>query len=110
MSVLSVMPITILPEHELLKDRYWRGLLFLFSTHAKLQKYFNTKFFDLETGDVDTETLKNISRPWSNSERFMLDLALHMYNEDNEVNLSDMDYLDTTNKELALSAIRYRFG
>lgn len=100
----------ITTDHELLTDRYWRGILLIFSRHSKLRSFLNTKYFDLDGGSVKVEELKKVSRPWSNSERFMLHLALHLFNERNKVNLSDMDMLDPSNKQLALDAIRYRFA
>jgi hypothetical protein len=107
---MTAVAIQITGDHNLFSDRHWRGLLYLFGSNPKLKQYFNTHFFDLDAGTVRTIELKRISRPWSNSERFMLNLALHLFNENNKVNLSDMDYLDRSNKELALSAIRLRFG
>lgn len=98
-----------LPEH-LLNDRYWRGTLYLFINNSKLKQYFIPTFFDLEEGIVEAEKLKKKSNPWSQSEKFMLRLALHLFNERHAVNLSDMDYLDTRNKALAMEAIRLRFG
>jgi hypothetical protein len=99
-----------LSDHELFKDQYWRGLLFLFQSHPKLKKYLQEPYVDIESGVINTFPLKKLSLTWSNSERFMLDLALHLFNDENEVNLSDMDYLDRNNKELAMRAIRLRFG
>jgi hypothetical protein len=107
---MSAVAIQITQDHDLFSDRYWRGLLYLFGSNPKLQQYFTTYFFDLEAGVVRTLELKKRSRSWSNSERFLLDLACHLYNENHKVNLSDMDLLDQSNKELALSAIRLRFG
>lgn len=98
-----------IPEH-LLKDRYWRGLFYLFVNHPKLQQYFTTQYIDLEEGIIKAAALKKIAAPWSQSERFMLSLALHLYNEDHKVNLHDMDYLDVKNKGLVMEAIRLRFG
>ncbi|WP_268874254.1 hypothetical protein [Sutcliffiella cohnii] len=39
----------------------------------------------------------------------MLKLALHLFNERNKVNLGDMDYLDDSNKKLAIEAIKLRY-
>ena len=51
-----------------------------------------------------------ITKPWSSEEKFMLALALHLFNENNKLpNLSDMDLLDSVNKEIALKAIIYRY-
>lgn len=90
-------------------DRYWKGLIHLFKSHYKLQDYFTTKYFDLDSGSIKVVALKRAAGPWSQSEKFMLDLALHLYNDRNKVNLSDMDYLDDYNRKLAMEAITLRF-
>lgn len=94
---------------ELQQDRNWRGTLHIFLNCPKLQRYVATHI-DFDTCDIKAEGLKRISRPWSNSERFMLSLALHLYNESYKVNLSDMDYLDSNNLQIALKAIQMRFA
>lgn len=99
----------IIPQH-LLKDRYWKGLIHIFQMHGKLQRYFTSEYFDLDTRTVHAEKLKRVSAPWSQSEKFMLQLALHMYNERHKVNLSDLDYLDPNNKQIAYKAIQLRYG
>lgn len=98
-----------IPTH-LMKDRYWSGMLHLFLNHPKLQRCLTTQYFDIEEGSIKAAALKNLAKPWAESEKFMLDLALHMYNEQNKVNLSEMDYLDPINKTLAFEALRLRYG
>ncbi|WP_409341045.1 hypothetical protein [Paenibacillus sp. MBLB4367] len=98
-----------IPAH-LLKDRYWRGTLHLFTKHDKLQRCMTSQYFDFDEGEIRTTGLRQLTKPWSQSERFMLELALHLFNERHLVNLHIMDYLDTRNKELAFEAIRLRFG
>lgn len=95
---------------ELMQDRYWRGTLHLFSKQSKLQQYFTTKYFDVVECTIDFSGLKQISKTWSPSEKFMLSLALHMYNDYNKVNMSDMDSLDPFNKRLVFEALELRFG
>ncbi|EOR24994.1 hypothetical protein A499_06320 [Niallia nealsonii AAU1] len=90
-------------------DRYWKGVLHLFGNHSKLKSVFTTQYFDIENGVIKVASLKRAAGPWSQSERFMLNLALHLYNESNKVNLSDMDYLDDYNKKIAMEAITLRF-
>lgn len=100
-----------IPAHLVLQDRYWRGTLHLFSKHDRLNGYLNSKFFDFEEETIDFAALKRAARPWSESEKFMLNLALHLFNQQTkQVNLSDMDYLDSMNKRLALEAISLRFN
>ncbi|QVY60966.1 DUF6075 family protein [Cytobacillus gottheilii] len=90
-------------------DRYWRAVIYLFKNNVKLQSVFTTKYFDLEEGTIKITALKRNAAPWSSSEKFMLNLALHLFNQNNKVNLSDMDLLDDNNKKLAMEAIRLRF-
>jgi hypothetical protein len=100
---------TGIPSH-LWQDRYWRGTLHLFVEQPKLRTLFNSRYFDLENGDIQTEAMKRATRPWSPSERFLLNLALHLFNERHKLNLSDIDLLDHNNKQLALKAIQLRFS
>ncbi|SMQ75786.1 hypothetical protein SAMN05444673_2544 [Bacillus sp. OV166] len=90
-------------------DRYWKGVIHLFQNSSKLKSLFTTKYFDLENGSIKITALKRAAAPWSQSEKFMLNLALHLYNDSNKVNLSEMDYLDDYNKKLAMEAITLRF-
>jgi hypothetical protein len=94
----------------LLRDRYWASLIHLFQNHYCLKSAFTTKYFDLETETIKTQVLKKNSSVWSHSEKIMLSLALHLFNERNKFNLSDLDYLDDNNRKLAYEAIRIRFG
>ncbi|AIQ63888.1 hypothetical protein PSTEL_13145 [Paenibacillus stellifer] len=99
-----------IPPH-LSKDRYWCGTLHLFMQHSLLHRYFTPKYFDFEEETIDSAALKRLSRPWSQSEKFMLNLALHLFNENlAKVNLSDMDFLDGTNKQLVIEALQLRFN
>jgi hypothetical protein len=91
------------------QDRYWKGVIHLFQNNSKLKSVFTSKYFDLESGLIKIAALKKVAAPWSQSEKFMLNLALHLYNERNKVNLSDMDYLDDSNRKLAMEAITLRF-
>lgn len=98
-----------IPSH-LAKDRYWAPLLLLFTKHPKLQRY--AQYIDLDELTVNAYTLMQIAKPWSTSEKFMFYLALHLFSEINaqhELNLSDMDRLDSKNRELAFKALQLRF-
>ncbi|MGE6260907.1 hypothetical protein ACQKCU_24025 [Heyndrickxia sporothermodurans] len=97
-----------IPSH-LYQDRYWKPILHLFRNNAKLKSVFTTKYFDLEDEVIKVASLKRTIAPWSQSEKFLVNLALHLYNENNKVNLSDMDYLDDYNKKLVMEAITLRF-
>lgn len=91
------------------KDRYWASLIHLFKNHYRLNDCFTTKFFDMSDETIKIQSLKRHAAPWSNSEKIMLNLALHLFNERNKFNLSDLDYLDGNNKKLAMEAIKIRF-
>lgn len=93
----------------LMQNRHWASVIYLFSNQSKLNMVFNTKYFDLEDGVINISALKRNAAPWSNSEKVMLRLALHLYNEQHKFNLSDLDYLDDCNKKLAFDAIKIRF-
>lgn len=99
---------TAIPQH-LLQSRHWRSMIYLFQDHPKLQRYFTTKYFDLNAERVKVQALKKEAKPWSDSERFMLNLALHLFNGSNKVDLSQMDYLDQNNTRMALKAIELRY-
>lgn len=97
-----------IPAH-LYNDRYWSALIHLFSNQSKLKTVFTTKYFDVLAEEIKVQSLKRNAAPWSTSEKIMLNLALHLFNERNKFNLSDLDYLDDNNKELALQAMKIRF-
>lgn len=94
----------------LLNDRYWRGTIYLFQNHYRLKEYFTTKYFNFDEETIKFAALKKAFSPFSNSEKIMLNLALHLFNEKNKFNLSDLDYLDGTNKKLAFEAMIKRFN
>lgn len=90
-------------------DRNWIALLHIFKNHGKLSSLLTTRYFNVNNGIVHINKLREVSKPWSDSEKFMLDLALHLFNQRNKVNLSGMDHLDSYNTNLAIEAIRIRF-
>lgn len=94
-----------------MRSRYWRPVLYLFTEHPKLATVFTDRYFDLEQEIISTRKLKTTSKGWSESEKFMLALALHLYNPVHKLpqGLSDMDYLDSTNTELAFHALSLRY-
>lgn len=105
---MDTQPVTIPPE--LMKKRRWRGTIFLFSKHPKLQQYFTNEYFDLASRSIETTKLRSIAKPWSESEKFALNLALHLNGITSNVDLSNMDYLDSSNKQLAFEALRLRYS
>ena len=90
-------------------DRHWMALLHIFKNNGKLSSLLTTKYFNLDDRIIHIRKLREVSKPWSESEKFMLDLALHLFNQRNKVNLSGMDHLDFYNMNLAIEAIRIRF-
>ncbi|MDK8193744.1 hypothetical protein QP794_27040 [Paenibacillus sp. UMB7766-LJ446] len=99
-----------IPQH-LYQDKYWRSTLYLFMNQPSLRRCLTTKYFDLEGGIIESAALKRLSKPWSLAEKFMLNLALHLFNANlAKVNLADMDYLDSNNLALVHEALKIRFG
>ncbi|BFH10670.1 hypothetical protein WJ0W_005781 [Paenibacillus melissococcoides] len=92
----------------LLRDPYWGSMLHIFINHYKLNRY-TAKYIDFTNESININGLRTASRPWSSSEKFMLKLGLHLFNERNKVNLSDMDCLDDNNRKIAMQAIAIRF-
>lgn len=93
---------------ELLQDRYWKGLIYIFRNHEKLKQFLTPEFIDFDEMTVHSDKLKKASKSWGTSDKFMLSLALHLYNGRNKVDLSGADRLDDKNTEIALKAIRLR--
>ncbi|WP_379136052.1 hypothetical protein [Paenibacillus sp. sgz500958] len=98
-----------IPE-ELLQNRYWRGLLFIFMNHSKLNLFLKPDFVDLNEPVVHIDNLKAATKLWSPSDKFMLTAALHLYNGRNKIDLSMADRLDDKNTEILLSALKLRFS
>lgn len=88
-------------------DRKWDCIILLFTRHTKLQNHLSALNF--EERIIDVRKLKRLSKMWSTSEKFMLDLALHLYSDNHVVNLHCIDYLDTSNRKLAFEALGQRF-
>lgn len=98
-------------SQHLFQDKYWKSMLHLFMYQPRLSQCLTSKYFDLQGGVIKAAALKKLSKPWSQSERFMLHLALHLYSSGlAKVNLADMDYLDSRNKALVHEALKIRFG
>ncbi|MEC1714712.1 hypothetical protein ABEV09_04330 [Schinkia azotoformans] len=91
------------------RDPYWKPVIHLFQKNAKLNTLFNTKYFDMEHGLIDSAALKKSASKWSQSEKFLLNLAIHLYTNDGKLDLCNMDYLDDYNKKLVMEAITLRF-
>ncbi len=97
-----------IPEH-VLKDRYWKPIITIFSQHEKLNPYLFSKFIDFKSCCIDIRGLLSISETWSSSEKFMLRFALHLYNSSIAIDLAEIDLLDSTNRALVQEALERRF-
>lgn len=93
------------------RNPYWRGVLHLFTHHSKLHRLFTDEFFTITSEDatMHISKLRTASTGWSSSEKIMLQLAFHLYNERNKFNLSDLGNLDSNNLDLAFKAMQLRF-
>ncbi|AIQ17045.1 hypothetical protein H70357_10520 [Paenibacillus sp. FSL H7-0357] len=99
----------MIPDH-LLQDRYWRGLIYIFTKHAKLSHFLTPEFVDFEELSVHVDKLKKVSKGWSTSEKFMLAVALHLFNGRNKFDMSEADRLDDRNTEILIHALRLRYA
>ncbi|TCZ76197.1 hypothetical protein E0485_15035 [Paenibacillus albiflavus] len=99
----------MIPE-ELVNDRYWYSLMLIFHGSKKLRSYWTNEYIDFKHRTIEVDRLKAISKTWSKSEKFMLRLALHLFNGRDKVDLGNMDYLDEHNTALALKALNFRYG
>jgi hypothetical protein len=102
------MPTVIVPV-DLMQDRYWGSMFHLFKNNWKLKTVFTQDYFNFDEGTVNITALKRRASAWSQSEKFLLKLALHLFNDRNKVDLGDMDFLDEVNKKLAFEAIKMRY-
>jgi hypothetical protein len=109
LNVKGALQMAISIPASLLRDRYWASLIHLFQNNSRLNGLFTDKYFDIDLGMVEIQKLKKATSGWSNSEKIMMNLALHLFNERNKFNLSDLDYLDSHNKKLAFEAMIMRF-
>lgn len=105
----QTQPRTTVPGH-LWTNREWSGLLLLFTENDKLNRCFTTEYFDFEDGHIEIDDLKKLSRKWSETEKLMLQVALHCYDPKNKVDLSLMTSLDPQNVALVLKALNLRYG
>lgn len=95
---------------ELMQDKYWMGLLYIFTNHSKLKQFLKPEYVDFDELTVHVNKLKKASKGWSTSERFMLDVALHLFNGRNKFDMSEADRLDNNNTEIMLKALRMRYA
>ncbi|WP_379142310.1 hypothetical protein [Paenibacillus sp. sgz500992] len=100
----------MIPEH-LLQDRYWRGLLHIFTNHNKLkQLLLNPALIDFEELTVHADELVKASKGWSPSEKFMLTVALHLFNGINTIDIQQADRLDDNSTKILQEALQLRLA
>lgn len=99
----------VIPEH-LLKDRYWKPVITIFTKHEKLKPYLFSKYINFKNRCIDIKGLLSVSKPWATSEKFMLRFALHLYNSSTKIDLAEIDNLDHTNRKLLQEALELRFN
>ncbi|MEK4062174.1 MULTISPECIES: hypothetical protein [unclassified Paenibacillus] len=99
----------MIPEH-LLQDRYWRGLLYIFTHHNKLKQFLKPEFVDFEELTVHVEALLEASKDWSLSEKFMLYAALYIFNGRVKFDMSDADRLNDKDADILITALRMRYA
>lgn len=100
----------MIPDH-LHQDRYWRGLLHIFTNHNKLKQFLsNPEFIDFEELTIHSDRMLEASNSWSVCEKFMLEVALHMYNGIHKIDLSLADRMDEGNTVILLKALQLRYA
>ncbi|MDR3543252.1 MAG: hypothetical protein P4L69_20170 [Desulfosporosinus sp.] len=92
-------------------DVYWHSsLTILCSMVDRDQKFRHLLYYiNLDESTIDFFAIKHAVSSCSHSEKIMVNLAAHLFNETHEFKLSDLDYLDGRSKKTALKAIEFRF-
>ncbi|MEK4141124.1 hypothetical protein NST48_09230 [Paenibacillus sp. FSL M7-0547] len=100
----------MIPDH-LHHDRYWRGLLHIFTNHNKLKQLLsNPALIDFEELTVHVDELIKASKSWSPSEKYMLTVALHLFNGINSIDIDPADRLDDKNTAILREALLLRLA
>lgn len=94
------------PAH-LRSDRYWRALLYIFSRQPTLRAFLSPAYFNFEQEEVEVKKLQRL--PLGSGLEFMVQLALHLFNDRHPINLAALAGLDAYNYDLAMEAINIRF-
>ena len=87
------------------------ALKYIFLNHEKLRKEVESgELVNLESQIIRSHALREKARKWTISERFLLHLALNLFNFCCvKVDLSRIDRLNEKERDIALTAIRIRF-
>lgn len=93
-------------------DCYWLSALTILVEMAERDskiRLLMQSYIDWDERTIKFTSMKKSTAAWSHNERIMIALAAHLFNERYAFNLSELDCLDRSNKELAMEAIRFRF-
>lgn len=87
------------------------ALKYIFLNHEKLRKEIEIgELVNLESQIIRYNLLREKSRKWSVNERFLLHLALNLFDFCCiKVDMSRIDRLSENERDIALTAIRIRF-
>ena len=102
----------VVPEW-MITDVYWRGTIHILGSMANREPKFRPllhRYVNVDESSIDFFGMKRAVSSWSHSEKIMVKLAAHLFNQVHKFNLSDLDYLDSQNMRVALKAIELRFG
>jgi hypothetical protein len=97
----------------MISDVYWRGTIHVLRNMANREPEFRPllqHFVKIDESSIDFFGMKRAVSSWSHSEKIMVKLAAHLFNQVHKFNLSDLDYLDSRNMKVALKAIELRYG
>lgn len=88
------------------------ALKYVFTRHEKLKEEIEKgELVNLDEQIIYAAALRDKARKWSLDERFLLYLALNLYCDisDIKIDLSRIERLDASKRDIALAAIRIRF-
>lgn len=89
------------------QDRYWRSLLYIFHRQPTLRAFLSPAYFNFAREEVEIKKLQRLTL--GSGLEFMVQLALHLFNDRNPISLSALGGLDAFNYDLAMEAINIRF-
>lgn len=91
---------------------YREALRHIFMNNAKLRdEVEKDEIVNIDAEMIRVDELREKALEWDFEDRFLLDLALHLYDcSEIEVDLGNIDYLSKEGSIAALNAIRIRFN
>lgn len=111
MAVLAPSKTLSLPQW-VKDDVFWHGSLFILGSMVEREPKFRPllhKFVNLDESTIDFFGMKKAVSSWSHSEKIMIKLAAHLFNQIHKFNLSDLNYLGSKNMKIALKAMEIRY-